>query len=676
LQESQARREELDREIENINKTLRDAKDSCRKSNDEERLAQAITSLKRHFPGVQGRLVDHCRPAQRRFNVAITVAAGKDMDAIVVDTKETGYECIRHLREQRIGTATFLPLDSLQVPSLENQESVRSFVANDLRYRLAADIISCDDAIKPAVLYAVGTTVVCDDLDCARELCFGGPSRDGHQQTRLKAVTLGGAVISKAGTMTGGVTNDDNNKAGRWVAAEIEKLRETKEKLEHERSELDAVADSIFGRNSRRHGGSLGHSSRIEDLNNNLGCLKNKQHYSLSDFNYTDKNHREKESQAKALQRHFKKLAAGVDTAEIGISQLLEKVEKAKQHVKSAETEHFEPFREKTGLKDFQAYEDAVGERRKEFNDQRRKLLEHIAQVEQQKDYAAKRDFNKPIANLEKRIKDYKATLKSSKAKETTLEEQLEAAKEQLEQAEAEVKEATEGEKTLDETVQAAQSDYGAAQSARHKASKSVSAGVAQVERLRGSLHETLQKARVEEVELPMIDEAEMDGSDSEGESGTQSRSRCGSGGSKSNSMTQESMPHFSQANNAKVVKDKEAASKIDYSQLDAEMRQRPSDREERRMKKDFEDQLNTLASAIENTAPNMKASNIWDPLSAPECWSMRTCTMLFGFVHPNPPSTLCWCTSLQYCNVPRLRRHSRPSRKNSNILTLTMRRP
>jgi structural maintenance of chromosome 1 len=99
-QAAQARREELDKELEKINKTLRDAKDHRRKSKDEERLTQAISALKRHFPGVQGRLVDLCRPTQRRFNLAITVAAGKDMDSIVVDTKETGFECIRHLREQ------------------------------------------------------------------------------------------------------------------------------------------------------------------------------------------------------------------------------------------------------------------------------------------------------------------------------------------------------------------------------------------------------------------------------------------------------------------------------------------------------------------------------------------------------------------------------------------------
>jgi structural maintenance of chromosome 1 len=199
-EQAERRRQELDVEIEKINVTLREARDDRRKNKDEERLLQAITSLKRHFPGVHGRLVDLCRPTQRRFNLAVTVAAGKDMDAIVVDTKSTGIECIRYLREQRVGTATFLPLDSIFVPSRESSERIRATVAQDGRFRLAADVITCDDNMKKAILYAVGNTVVCDDLDSARQLCFGNNRRGGQggEESKMKAVTLGGAVISKA----------------------------------------------------------------------------------------------------------------------------------------------------------------------------------------------------------------------------------------------------------------------------------------------------------------------------------------------------------------------------------------------------------------------------------------------------------------------------------------------
>lgn len=617
LQASQARREELDREIETINKKLRDAKDSRRKGKDEERLSQAIASLKRHFPGVQGRLVDLCRPTQRRYNLAITVAAGKDMDAIIVDTKETGIECMKHLREQRIGSATFLPLDSIEQPSVESQERVRAAAARDTRFRLAADVISCEDAFRPAVLYAVGNTVVCDDLDCARDICFGGTGRgSANQQAQYKAVTLGGSVISRAGTMTGGVTKEDGNKAGRWDAAEMEKMREKKDTLENERSELDTVADPSASndRGSRsRSRGSFGHGSRIQELKNEISTLKNKEHFTKGELTYTEKLFRDKEKLLKSLGKQVKKMETDAEKTEASITKLTKEVKQAGEDVKNAEEEHLGPFREKTGLKDFEAYADAVGERRKEFNEQRRQLMEHIAQLEQQKDYETSRDFKKPIASLEKRIVDNEAKLETAKATETELEERVEEAKAELANSESEVKKAADAENFCDEDVQTAQKEYGDAQSDRLKFSKSVNAAEAQIEVLRGTLHETLQKSRVEEVELPLLgdDDDKSDSEEEEEPSGTQSQRSSNTG---SQAQTQDSsMPHFSQSDNRKVVRDQQAASKIDYSKLDDQLKQRPSDREERRMQKDFEDQLNKLIAEIENTNPNMKAAETFE---------------------------------------------------------------
>merc|ERR1719491_686320 len=196
---AEAKRKTIDAELEKIHHSLRDANDERRKNAHETRLLEAIAALKRYFPGVQGRLVDLCRPSQKRYNLAVTVAAGKDMDAIVVDTRQTAFDCIQHLRNNQIGSATFLPLDSLKIPDPATTERVRAQLDQDGRYRLACDVIICDDTMKQAVMYAVGNTVVCDNLDIARELCFQSSSRRGQgNNARHKAVTIGGAVISKA----------------------------------------------------------------------------------------------------------------------------------------------------------------------------------------------------------------------------------------------------------------------------------------------------------------------------------------------------------------------------------------------------------------------------------------------------------------------------------------------
>ncbi len=75
------------------------------------------------------------------------------MDAIVVD---------QYLREQRVGTATFLPLDTLKIPSPGSTERLCAMAEQDGRFSLCCDVVSCDESIQKAVLYAVGNTIVCD----------------------------------------------------------------------------------------------------------------------------------------------------------------------------------------------------------------------------------------------------------------------------------------------------------------------------------------------------------------------------------------------------------------------------------------------------------------------------------------------------------------------------------
>jgi structural maintenance of chromosome 1 len=626
------RREEIDAELVSLHAELSDFQNAKRRDKDEERLLAAIATLKRNFPGsVHGRLVDLCRPTQRKFAQAVTVAAGVSMDGIVVDTKNTGVECIRYLREQRIGTATFLPLDTIQIPSLESTESLRARVASDPRYRLAVDVVTTtasDDngMFRRAIAYAVGNTVICDDLDSARELCFGGGKRGTNTRAAIKAVTLGGAVISKAGTMTGGVTRDSDSEAGgRWRNQDVEKLRDRKEALEAERAELDG---SVYSRGQQRRGrvGTTS-SSKIEELRNNLGSLKNRDQYSKSELEYNKKHLKEQQVLLQSTQKQVPKLEKQVAVAEKEIEKLLTAVKKSAEEVKQAEDEHLGPFRETTGLRDLNAYEEAMGKTRDEFNEKKKAIVEHITQLEQQKEYEAGRDLKQPIVRIEKRIKERKVALKKAEKVAEELQQKIDVAKEKLSDAEEKLNETSEREKGFEETVQTAQTEYTEAQTACVQLKKQKSAEEAALERLRGKLHETLQKARVEKVELPMVWGEEEE---SASHSRTATRSHRRSRGtiqhddediddsalsqhteSQPMSQSQESArarTQFSQVDNPVVVRDQEQASKVDFSQMKEEFKRRLSDREEKKMRKEFEDKISKISAEIESLSPNMKA--------------------------------------------------------------------
>jgi structural maintenance of chromosome 1 len=595
---SHERRDEIDKELETINAALLQIRDARRKNKDEERLLAAISSLKQNYPGVMGRLVDLCRPTQRRFNLAVTVAGGKDMDAIVVDTKQTGFECIKYLRDHRVGVAMFLPLDSLQIPSPESTERLRGFLERDGRYRLCADVIACDESVKRAVLYAVNNTVVCDDLDAARELCFQTAQQHLGAQTKVKAVTINGAVISKAGTMTGGLTIEDSSRAGRWDEKEVETLREKKDLLESERSDLD------------KQGGSLSFSARIQDMQNKLGALKTRQHYQESDRKYTESKREEQQSLSLSTSKHAEKLMKDLEEAEREITKLEKGVKKSIDEVRKAEDVYFGPFRKKTGLKDILAYEQSVGRAREDFLEQSRKLRETLAKVTEQRSYENGRDLKEPILKHQQSIQEMTAKLAEEERKEKDLLKKVEDAKANLADAESSLAQALSKENEMDEAARQYHKEYSELQSEVSKQKKKIATEEDNLEKLRAKLHDTLQRARVGEVDLPTIQDGAQTVTSTQDEEEKDASQGSDPRASSSNRLISQSSAvsiHFSQRDDARVLRDHKDASMLDFSSLRPQLKHRLNDREEKRLMQKFESQISKLSGEIDAVNPNMK---------------------------------------------------------------------
>lgn len=593
-----ARRDEIDSELETINAALLQMRDTRRKNKDEERLLAAIVSLKQNYPGVMGRLVDLCRPTQRRFNLAVTVAGGKDMDAIVVDTKQTGFECIKYLRDHRVGVAMFLPLDSLQIPTPESTERMRAFLEKDGRYRLCADVIACDESVKRAVLYAVNNTVVCDDLDSARELCFTTAQQHLGAQAKVKAVTINGAVISKAGTMTGGMTNEDNSRAGRWDERELDKLREKKEELESERSNLD------------KHGGGLSFNAKIQDIQNKLGALRTRQHYQESDRNYTETKYDEQQALFLSTTKHAEKLKDDLEEAERQVLKFDKATKKCIDTVKKAEEVHFAPFRKKTGLKDLLAYEQAVGRAREDFLEQRRKIREHLAKVTEQRSYEEGRDLKEPMLKVQKKIHEVKAKVAREEKKEKDLRKKVEEAKANLADAEASLAQASSHENELEDIARKCHQEYVDMQAEVSKTRKRIASEEDNLEKLRAKLHDTLQRARVDEVDLPSIQGDTQPSIETQNEDDEQEGTQASSNRLISQSSSAVSI-HFSQRDDAIVRKDHQDASRLDFSSLRPQLKQRLKEREDKKLRLKFENQISKLSGEIDAMNPNMKVSKL-----------------------------------------------------------------
>ena len=87
----------------------------------DKRSSEHLENMQRLFPGVHGRVIELCKPSQKKYNAAVTIAMGKNMDAIVVDNEAAAQDCIRYLKEKKVRDMGTLLSPTLLIPPTQPQ---------------------------------------------------------------------------------------------------------------------------------------------------------------------------------------------------------------------------------------------------------------------------------------------------------------------------------------------------------------------------------------------------------------------------------------------------------------------------------------------------------------------------------------------------------------------------
>ncbi|KAJ8381995.1 hypothetical protein SKAU_G00027730 [Synaphobranchus kaupii] len=228
LEEGRVRSEEVNRELGEVLGELQNARMDNQESRRQQRRQEVLDSLKRLYPDtLYGRLFDLCNPIHKKYQLAVTKAFGRYMNAIVVASEKVARDCIKFLKEERAEPETFLPIDYLEVnPLNERLREIRGA-------KVVVDVVQCAASmpqLKKVVQFVCGNALVCETLKEARQIAFGGTERH-------KTVALDGTMFSKSGEISGGSYNL-RSKARRWEEKEMSQLKERKERLMTEMREL------------------------------------------------------------------------------------------------------------------------------------------------------------------------------------------------------------------------------------------------------------------------------------------------------------------------------------------------------------------------------------------------------------------------------------------------------
>ena len=150
-----------------------------------------ILENKSRFKGVYG-TVSELGEVDTKYSLALEVGAGPKIKGIVVENDKVAADCIKFLKENRYGVATFLPLNKIKPVQIKPE--IKALTKSKGAHDLAVNLINYEPKFKNIFSYVFGNTLIVDDIDAARRIGVGN----------VKMVTLDGDLSEISGAMKGG----------------------------------------------------------------------------------------------------------------------------------------------------------------------------------------------------------------------------------------------------------------------------------------------------------------------------------------------------------------------------------------------------------------------------------------------------------------------------------------
>lgn len=369
-----------------------------RESNNDKKLRENVISLKRLFPGVKGLVHDLCHPKKDRFAIAVSTVLGRNFNSIIVDNLNTAQNCIDYLKKQRSGSASFIPLDSV-----ENELTILPNFDNSGNYMLAKNAIEYEPIFEKAIQYVCGDSIICDNLEIAKDLKW-------NKKIKNKLICLDGSLIHKSGLMTGGASKNNNN---RWDKEYYQSLLTLKDTLLHDIEDISNKnrSDSILVRELEEN---------ISVINDEIISIRTE----LNQVNRSiDECNNEITYQNELINKEFNLKINSLNEKHDEISKKIETLEKEKDELQSIV---FKEFNAKLGFS-VKEYENHSNEVVRLQNKELQQLQKELLNIENKLQF----EKNK-LTTMEKRISKNEINLEQAKNELATLEMKAEKQTEEI----------------------------------------------------------------------------------------------------------------------------------------------------------------------------------------------------------------------------------------------------
>lgn len=198
------------------------------------------------------------------YQNAISVALGGAVNYLVVDTREVATKLVSYLKENKLGRATFFPLDVIK-PRMIDSDTLTLLNKIDGFVGTASSLVKFNSIYQSIIENQLGNILVASNLDTANNI-------SKLVSKRYKVVTLDGQVVNVGGSITGGSMEQTRNLIKDKYELDL-KVKELN-KLKDELKEIEHSSESLTIELNK-------YNNSISSINANIASIRaniNKRH--------------------------------------------------------------------------------------------------------------------------------------------------------------------------------------------------------------------------------------------------------------------------------------------------------------------------------------------------------------------------------------------------------------
>ncbi len=270
---------------------------------------KSILSNRKKFRGVHGTVAE-LGQVNKKYALPLETAAGGRMQNIVVDNDRTAAECIKFLKSNRAGSASFIPLNKIKSRSISPED--KTLLKQEGVHDFAINLITFKPQLKKAYEYVFGNTLVVENIDTARNVGIG----------RIKMSTLDGNIAEGSGVMRGGFIGRKTSLSFK----ETDSLEEL-DKLEGEISQLQGVVSNVEVKRAANETEICTLRNQKAELEAEIIKLEKTLHLETGDLGATSELKKELQEQLDGIEKNLGEVQKDISTINRELADL-----KSKKH--------------------------------------------------------------------------------------------------------------------------------------------------------------------------------------------------------------------------------------------------------------------------------------------------------------------------------------------------------